>query len=174
MAIGVQRHNVASFARLQIPRPVQAVHVKDCIRPRRRNRRLSRKEGRRQIDPVKKTTTQNRRDVVNLKRKIAQLEREVALLSRKVIDAKPDPAKADTNAKVVRFSAKGLQAQRTRIALSATDLGKLLGVSAQSIYNWESAKARPRAEQIAKLAALRSLGKREVAARLEQLAGTTK
>ena len=55
------------------------------------------------------------------------------------------------------FLAKGLRAQRSRIGLSQTDFGKLLGVSAQSIYSWESEKARPRADQIAKLVALRSL-----------------
>ncbi len=47
----------------------------------------------------------------------------------------------------------------------------LVGVGAQSIYNWESEKARPRVEQIAKLAAMRGLGKREVAARLGELNG---
>lgn len=53
--------------------------------------------------------------------------------------------------------------------LSANDLGKLLGVSTQSIYNWEAEKARPRNDQLAKLAAIRGLGKREVASRLNQL-----
>jgi DNA-binding transcriptional regulator YiaG len=132
--------------------------------------RLSRKECRRQIEPLKKTTTQMRHEVVTLKRQVAQLERQVAMLSRKLIGGRPAAVKVDT--KTSRFSAKGLQAQRSRVDLSATDFGKLLGVSAQSIYNWESEKARPRAEQIAKLAALRGLGKREVAARLTQLAGT--
>ena len=55
--------------------------------------------------------------------------------------------------------------------LGASDFGRLLGVSAQSIYNWEAEKARPRVEQISKLVPLRSLGKREVAVRLEQLKG---
>ena len=91
-------------------------------------------------------------------------KRRVAMLSRKVLGTAS--IKADTNTKTPRFSAKGLQARRSRLDLSAADFGKLLGVSAQSIYNWESEKARPRAEQIAKLAALRGLGKREVAARL--------
>jgi DNA-binding transcriptional regulator YiaG len=131
--------------------------------------RLSRKEGRRQIDPTKKTATQLRHDVATLKRQVAQLERQIAMLSRKVLRAAP--VNVDTNAKPTRFSAKGLQAQRSRVDLSATDFGKLLGVSAQSIYNWEAEKARPRAEQVAKLAALRGLGKREAAARLEQLNG---
>ena len=56
------------------------------------------------------------------------------------------------------------------MGLSATDFGKLVGVSAQSIYNWELGAAKPRAEQVAKLAALRSVGKREAQVRLQQLA----
>ena len=132
--------------------------------------RLSRKQCRQQVEPLKKTTTQMRHEVVTLKRQVAQLERQVAILSRKVIGTAA--VKVDAGTKTSRFSAKGLQAHRSRVDLSASDFGKLLGVSAQSIYNWESEKARPRAEQIAKLAALRGLGKQEVAARLEQLAET--
>ena len=136
--------------------------------------RLSRKECRQQVEPIKKTTTQMRHEVAALKRRVAQLERhvmmlsrQVAMLSRKVIGTAS--VKVAVNAKPSRFSAKGLQAQRLRLELSAADFGKLLGVSAKSIYNWEAEKARPRAEQIAKLGALRGLGKREVADRLEQL-----
>ncbi len=129
--------------------------------------RLSRKECRQQVEPIKKTTTQVRHEVAALKRQVAQLERQVAVLSRKV----PGTAsvKVDSKTKPSRFSANGLQAQRSRLDLSAADFGKLLGVSAKSIYNWESEKARPRVEQIAKLAALRGLGKREVAGRLGRL-----
>ena len=130
--------------------------------------RLARKEGRGQIDPTKKATTQLRHDVASLKRQVIQLERQVAILSRKMTGATPTKANVAANSKPTRFSAKGLQAQRSRIGLSQVDFGRLLGVSAQSIYNWESEKARPRPEQIAKLVALRSLGRREVAARLEK------
>jgi len=133
--------------------------------------RLSRKECRRQIEPIRKATTQMRREVVTLKRQVAQLERQVAMLSRKAIGGRPATTVVDANAKTPRFSAAGLRAQRSRLDLSAAEFGKHLGVSAQSIYNWESEKARPRAEQIAKLAAMRGLGKREVAKRLGQVAG---
>lgn len=78
---------------------------------------------------------------------------------------------SDPTAKRVRFAAKGLRSQRNRLGLSQTDLGTLLGVSAQSIYNWESESTRPRDEQLAKLAALRGIGKREAGARLKQLIG---
>ena len=58
----------------------------------------------------------------------------------------------------------------SRLELGAGDFGKL-SVSAQLMCKWESEKARPRAEQIAKLASLRGVGKREVAARMEKLSG---
>ena len=63
---------------------------------------------------------------------------------------------------------------RERLGLSADDFGKLLGVSAQSIYNWEHENARPRAEQLANVAALRGIGKREAKARLDQLGAAKK
>ena len=66
----------------------------------------------------------------------------------------------------LRFSAKGLISQRKRLGLSAAECGLLVGASAQSIYNWEVGKVRPRAKHLAAIASLRSLGKREVAARL--------
>jgi DNA-binding transcriptional regulator YiaG len=72
----------------------------------------------------------------------------------------------------LRYSAKGLQSQRRRLGFSAADYGKLMGVSAQSIYNWEQGQAIPRGEQLAKLAALREIGKREARARLDEINGT--
>jgi len=41
-------------------------------------------------------------------------------------------------------------------------------VSAQTIYNWETGTTRPNAKQIANIAILRGMGKREVQARLKQ------
>ena len=129
--------------------------------------RLSRKESRSQIDPTKRATIRQRREVAELKRQVAQLARQVALLSRKTLGA-PAVVPADDNGKPARFSAKGLRVQRERLGLSADGLGKLLGVSAQSIYNWEHEKAHPHAEQLSKVAALRGIGKREAKARLDQ------
>jgi DNA-binding XRE family transcriptional regulator len=68
----------------------------------------------------------------------------------------------------VRFSAKGLRSQRQRLGLSAENCGKIIGVTGQTLYNWERNEARPRQEQIAKIASLRRMGKKQVLARLEQ------
>jgi len=128
--------------------------------------RLSRRESRSQVDATKKATTQHRRQIAELKRQVAELERQVTLLVRKLLAPPPAAAAAAIRP---RFVAKGVRSQRKRLGLSATDYGNLLGVSAQSIYNWEHELASPRDEQLTKLAALRGIGKREAAARLKQL-----
>jgi DNA-binding transcriptional regulator YiaG len=130
--------------------------------------RLSRKELRGQVAATKKATTQHRRHLAALRRQVAQLERQVALLSRKVLNT-PSAVSAASTATHPRFVAKGLRSQRKRLGLSAAEYGKLLGVSGQSIYNWERELASPRTEQLSKLAALRGIGKRQAAERLKQL-----
>lgn len=60
------------------------------------------------------------------------------------------------------------------LLLSAPQTGRLLGVSEQMIYNWERKTTSPRREQMPKIVALRSLGKREAQQRLSELASPTK
>ena len=132
--------------------------------------RLSRRESRSQVDATKKATAQHRRDIAALKRQVAQLQRQVTQLSRKFLGT-PAEVSSKSTVKRVRFSAKGLRSERSRLGLSQTDMGTLLGVSAQSIYNWESESAHPRDEQLAKVARLRGIGKREAGERLKQLVG---
>ena len=131
--------------------------------------RLARKELRSQTEGLKKASVQYRRDIAALKRQVAELERQVSLLGGLVLK-KPPAALTGTAAARVRFTAKGLRSQRKRLGLSAADYAQLVGVSPQSIYNWEREITRPRKEQIAILAALRGVGKREAQARLRQLA----
>lgn len=131
--------------------------------------RLARKEVRQQVGATRKSTLQHRRDIAELKRQVRLLERQVTVLSRRVVMAR-DAAPAPANAGSLRFGAKALVAQRKRLSLSAADFGKLVGVSGQSIYNWEHGTAKPRAAQLAAVAAIRPLGKREAQARLTALA----
>lgn len=52
--------------------------------------------------------------------------------------------------------------------ITVNEMGVLLGVSSQSVYKWEQGKAKPRASQLKAIAAVRKLGKQEVAERLAQ------
>ena len=129
--------------------------------------RLSRRELRSQVEPLKKQSAAQRRHIAALKRQVSALEKLVATLRRdngRALRASP-PAGEETQG--VRFSAKGLAALRARFGFSAAEMGRLLGVSGQSVYNWEARKSVPRRAQVAAIAQLRGLGKREAAARLQ-------
>jgi DNA-binding transcriptional regulator YiaG len=66
------------------------------------------------------------------------------------------------------FTAKIIKALRRKLGVSQGDLGKLAGVSTNSVYKWEQNRWRLKIRQgtAAALLALRGMGKREVRARL--------
>src|SRR6185437_12630335 len=114
-----------------------------------------------QVQATKKASAQYRRHIATLRRQIATLERQVTSLQRRVGNGTL-PSRADTDAAPkLRFVAKGLKSQRARLGLSAGEYAKLVGVSPQSIYNWEQGHTSPRPAQVAVMAKLRALGKRE-------------
>jgi DNA-binding transcriptional regulator YiaG len=129
--------------------------------------RLARKEARKQIASVKKASAQYRREIAQLKRAIAKLGQNAARVERTLRKGADAATQAPQSAKT-RFVAKGLRSNRERLGLSAAQYARLAGVSQQSIYNWESGATRPSAKQIAILASLRALGKRDVQARLTE------
>jgi DNA-binding transcriptional regulator YiaG len=130
--------------------------------------RLARKEIREQTGTLKKTSARYRKDIAEMKRQVAGLQRKVALLEQQGLkDVSSQMTKAD--AEGVRFTAKGLRSQRKRLGLSAADYGKLVGVSGQTIYSWEGETSRPRKQQVAAIAGVRNMSKREAQARLRQM-----
>ena len=131
-------------------------------------RRLARKEARDVTEVSRRAAAQHRRDIAELKRKVSSLERKVALLEKRTWRELPTQAEAQ-DAENLRFSAKGLASRRKKLGLSGADYAKLLGVSMPTLYNWENGKSKPRKEQLARIAAIRGLSKREALARLEQL-----
>lgn len=130
--------------------------------------RVARKEVRAETASLKKAISTYRSEIAALKRRAQALESELKRLGKGSSKApSPEPKKSD--ALKLRFSAKGLAAQRERLGLSANEVGLLVGTSSQSIYNWEAGTARPREKYLPGISRLRSMGKREVAARLKEL-----
>jgi DNA-binding transcriptional regulator YiaG len=132
--------------------------------------RLSRRENRKQTATLQKTSAAYRREFAAMKRRLAVLERAFKQTEKTIARAAPAKESAPESASM-RFVAKGFKTLRQRLGLSAAQLGKLLGVSEQSIYNWESKKAVPRRSQLPAIAELRGLGKREAMSRLSASAG---
>jgi DNA-binding transcriptional regulator YiaG len=120
--------------------------------------RIARKEVRAETQAFRKASAQYRSDIAALKRRIATLESalkklgKAGLASRKAAE---EPAQQS-----LRFRVGGFATLRKKLGLSAAEMGRLLGVSAQSVYHWESGKSKPRAAQLAAIAQVRKLGKR--------------
>jgi DNA-binding transcriptional regulator YiaG len=128
--------------------------------------RLARKEVKAAIEPLRKANGAYRKEIAELKRQVTSLRRETKSLARHELAARPHAG----DPKTLRFTASGLKSLRARLGLSASDFGRLVSVSGQSIYNWEAGKASPRATQQAAIAAVRGIGKREALKRLESMA----
>ena len=126
--------------------------------------RLSRKVVRENLSAVQSATSSHRKQLAALKKQVQTLEREVAALRRLTSKINPKPVADDS--KTHRFSAAGLKALRSRLGLSAEDFGRMVEVSGQTIYNWESQKTVPGLPQLSAIASLRGIGKRMARARL--------
>jgi DNA-binding transcriptional regulator YiaG len=130
--------------------------------------RMARKEVRAETLGLKKAAGVYRAEIAALKKRAQALEVELRRLGKAHAKATPDVAPA-LPAQNLRFTAKGLASLRQRLGLSAHDCGLLVGTSGPSIYNWEDGKARPRAKHLPAIAALRTMGKKDAAAKLAAL-----
>lgn len=113
---------------------------------------------------MRRTISAQRRHIAALKKQVSALQGELELMKlTRQSEATPAP-------EGLRFRAQGLKSLRRRLGLGADGFGKLVGVSAQTVYNWESKKSAPDKENLAAVARVRSYGKRQAAAQLKLLA----
>ncbi len=129
-------------------------------------RRLARKEVKAHTTSTKQSVAQVRRDLAKLKRLVQEQQKRLERLAAQTRERGGHSAVAEAPRSATRYSARSVRAQRKRLGLSAEDYGRLIGVSALTIFNWEHGKARPRKKQLAALIVLRGIGKREAKKRL--------
>ena len=134
--------------------------------------RLARKEIKGAIAPFRKDNAGLKRTVAELKRRVAGLERDNKRLQKTAsaqaaVDAEVKPEAVER----ARISAQTIRTLRNKLGLTQVELAKLLGVSGQTIYQWES-KDGPltlRSAPKAAIIAARGLGAREARAQLEKI-----
>ena len=133
--------------------------------------RLARREIRLEVQGLKKANAAYRSDIAALKKRVKQLEQQARQLAKGTKAPKPviETEKAERKPRASKFSAAAFAAQRQKLGLSAKDMGKLLGVSDQSIRKWETAGVIPQAQQLEAIAAIRGIGKKEARARVAAL-----
>lgn len=127
--------------------------------------RIAKKESRAETVSLKKTNAQNRSEIAELKRRIASLENTV----KRLVKGLPKDEKTNDvvdKKNTLRFRADGFASLRKKLGLSGMEMAKLLGVSNQSVYHWESGKSKPRAAQLSAIASVRKLTKNEAAAKI--------
>lgn len=122
--------------------------------------RVARKEIRAQTEPLKSANAKHRAQIAALRRELDSTRRELKALKRP--SAKPALEADPAEGKALRFSAERFAGTRSKLGISAREMAELIGVSQLTVYNWERGKSRPRAAQLAKIAGIRKMGKREV------------
>ena len=127
--------------------------------------RLARKEVRTAVNPLKTQVRNLRRSVATLTTQMARMERTIKQLARQ----RTETSLAEEESANVRVSPTSIKKHRTRLRLSQAQMGKLLGVSAITILNWEQGKSNPRAANKEAIAELRTMGIRDIQVMLDGL-----
>jgi len=135
---------------------------------RREVQRIARKEIRSELKSTKQAVSRYRGEIAALKRKHKELERLIkALQSREKKKSRVDSADVE-QPKRRRYSVGSLKSQRKKSGLSQANYAKLVGVSAATIFSWESGKTKPDDKRLQKLVSLRGIGKQEAQKRISE------
>lgn len=136
--------------------------------------RVSKKEVRGEITPLRKATTTHRSEIAALKKTVKSLEATVRqlvkLANRTGATASAAPANAAKAEKAAvprprgAFDAAAFAEHRKQMGLTQTQWAKVVGVSSLSIYKWEKGGVQPREKQMAAIREAMSLGKRRALA----------
>ena len=125
-------------------------------------RRLSRKEIRKELEPVKRVNATQRGLIANLRRDVTELQKEVARLQKAAGKSVPAVEESEED---TRFwmSGKGVRSLRKRLGITQIELSKLADVSHQSIVRWEKTAGKipfRKKETPAKMQQIRAMDKR--------------
>ena len=138
--------------------------------------RIARKEAKQAVAPLHKPTVGARHVLADLKRRVAALEKEnkrmAALLSK---IPQPEPKEEPAKAKGW-ISGKGVRSLRQKLGLSQDAFAKLVRVSPNCVYQWESKPGMLRLRENTRAAvfAARDLGAREAKDKLAAMATAMK
>ena len=132
--------------------------------------RISRKEIKFAVTPLRRSNFTLKRTVSELKKRIAILETEnkrlMSLNKDKATNVTPEATEK------ARVTSKGVRKLREKLGLSQDEFARLVGVSTQSVYameHKEGRRLRLRSATLSKLLSIREIGKREAMRRLEEM-----
>ncbi|GMW02276.1 MAG: hypothetical protein AMXMBFR84_34120 [Candidatus Hydrogenedentota bacterium] len=138
-------------------------------------RRVARKELKEATAKLIRANSELRRSLVQQKRRIAALEKQSGRLRRM---GAPEPQFAD-EAKPggrLRISSTTIKNVRSRMGLTQSEFGRLIGVSGQSVYQWERKNGQLRLRNSTRriFAEVKDFGAKQARARLNEIATAKK
>lgn len=125
-------------------------------------RRLAKKEIKVALAPILATNSALKKRVAEQEKRIKQLEARAASGAAQTPAAIPGKAE-DAKEKKIRLTPDRIRKIRAKLALSQAQFAKILGVNTQSVNFWENGKTTPRPLLKKEMAAIRDMGKREIA-----------
>lgn len=133
--------------------------------------RIAKRELKKDLSRLRGDAVWLKKNFAVFKRRILALEKENRLLRVKAGRLEKETVPPAENLQKMRITGKQVRALRKRLRLSQVELGKLLGVSGQSVYQWERKASRLRLRETTKAALqrIRRMGKREIKAEMEKL-----
>ena len=136
--------------------------------------RIAKKEVKAGTASLKKDTIRLKKDVADLKRRLAGVQRDNRLLMKQAAKAKSlEETKEPSSKELRRMRVTGqmIIKLREKLGLTQNALGILLGVSGQSVYQYETieGKLRLRDKTKAALTLVRQMGKRDAQKKLEEM-----
>ncbi len=137
-------------------------------------RRIATLESRRSATKVAKQLAQQKRDIADLKKRVRQLERDNRRLVSRAEKKREEALQPTEQEKErARITAEGIKRLREKFGMSQREFGLLVGVTAQSVYNWEHQEGTLTLRSNAKegVLAARKMGVREARQHLEELEG---
>jgi DNA-binding transcriptional regulator YiaG len=138
--------------------------------------RLARKEVTAQLKDLRAERLKQKKVVAGLRKRIEVLEKNQGKLGKIAkVSAKAAVSEEEDG---TRFwiTAKGVRALRAKLKISQTDFGMLIGVTGQTVYQWERSegKLNVRNAQKAPITEVRQMGVKDAQARLESMGATPK
>ncbi len=124
--------------------------------------RIVSRETRSVVDPLIVKVLALKKEIAEQKQMLKVLVENAGLQNRIVSvkdKIKPIPEEDLEN---VRIGGKLIKKMRSKFKMTRDVLAKMLGVSQNSVYQWESGRVRPRKQVIARLVALRNMGKKDI------------
>lgn len=128
--------------------------------------RLARKELKAEIDAIRKAAAAQRSEIAALKRDMKTALSQIKRHERALAALTPKELPSAQPARTSNFGPDQFAALRAKWGITQAQMAKIVGASPLSVYKWESGKVQPRAAQLARIDAVRHLGKRAVLAML--------